>query len=96
MDVYHALTEQGLDAAKRKLSHIVGRDVEPLDREGVLRASIETVAENLVDGVISPLFWAGVGGAPLAMASTTGPLTAPCADSRAGSPPSRPEYTLVA
>ncbi|MFA6009353.1 MAG: adenosylcobinamide-phosphate synthase CbiB [Desulfobacteraceae bacterium] len=68
MDVYYALTEQGLDAAKRKLAHIVGRDVEPLDREGVLRASIETVAENLVDGVISPLFWAGVGGAPLAMA----------------------------
>lgn len=68
MDVYHALMEQGLDAAKQKLSHIVGRDVEPLDREGVLRASVETVAENLVDGVISPLFWAGVGGAPLAMA----------------------------
>lgn len=68
MDVYHALKGQGLDAAKRKLAHIVGRDVEPLDREGVLRASIETVAENLVDGVISPLFWAGVGGAPLSMA----------------------------
>lgn len=68
MDVYQALTEHGLDSAKRKLAHIVGRDVEPLDREGVVRASIETVAENLVDGVISPLFWAGVGGAPLAMA----------------------------
>jgi len=68
MDVYQALTEHGLDSAKQKLAHIVGRDVEPLDREGVLRATIETVAENLVDGVISPLFWAGVGGAPLAMA----------------------------
>ena len=68
MDVYHALQGPGLAAAREKLSHIVGRDVAHLDEESVLRAAVETVGENLVDGVISPLFWAGIGGAPLAMA----------------------------
>jgi len=67
MDVYLALKNNGLEAAKEKVSRIVGRDVESLDREGVVRATVETVGENLVDGVISPLFWAAVGGAPLAM-----------------------------
>jgi adenosylcobinamide-phosphate synthase len=47
---------------------IVGRDVESLDEAGVARAAVETVAENLVDGVISPLFFAVLGGGPLAMA----------------------------
>ena len=57
-----------LDEAKNILAMIVGRDVAPLDEAGVSRAAVETVAENLVDGVISPLFFAVVGGAPLAMA----------------------------
>ena len=51
------MREEGLSIAKKRLSFIVGRDVEKLDEEGVSRAALETVAENLVDGVISPLFW---------------------------------------
>ena len=57
----------GLDGAKQKLSFIVGRDVDPLDSQGVIRGTVETVAENLVDGVVSPLFYAAIGGAPLAV-----------------------------
>lgn len=65
--VLNALEREGLEAAKKRLAMIVGRDVAPLDEEGVRRAALETVAENFVDGVLSPLFWAGIGGAPLAM-----------------------------
>jgi adenosylcobinamide-phosphate synthase len=46
----------------------VGREVKDLSEDGVARAAVETVAENLVDGVISPLFFAAIGGAPLALA----------------------------
>ncbi|MCP4219427.1 MAG: cobalamin biosynthesis protein CobD, partial [bacterium] len=54
--------------AKGKLSYIVGRDVENLSEDGIAGAALETVAENLVDGVVAPLFYAAIGGAPLAMA----------------------------
>lgn len=67
-NVYDALTLNNLDNAKKKLALIVGRDVEDLSETGVTGAAVETVAENLVDGVISPLFFAAIGGAPLAMA----------------------------
>jgi adenosylcobinamide-phosphate synthase len=66
--VGQALRSTGLKAAKAKVRYIVGRDVEALDRTGVTRATVETVAENFVDGVISPLFFAALGGAPLALA----------------------------
>jgi adenosylcobinamide-phosphate synthase len=68
MKVYGAIRNGDLKSAKEKLALIVGRDVAPLSEEGVARASVETVAENLTDGVISPLFFAAIGGAPLAMA----------------------------
>ena len=68
MNVFFALKTQGLDAAKNSLKLIVGRDVEDLTEKGVSSAAVETVAENLVDGFISPLFYAAIGGAPLAMA----------------------------
>ena len=67
MDIYRTLKCGKLQEAKHKLSHIVGRDVEPLDEQGVMRGTVESVAENLVDGVVSPLFFAAVGGAPLAL-----------------------------
>lgn len=67
LDVVRSLREEGLATAKKRLCFIVGRDVEPLDEEGVARATLETVAENLVDGVVAPLFWAGIGGAPFAV-----------------------------
>ncbi len=68
MKVYEFLKHGRLSHAKKKLAFIVGRDVEKLSEQGVAMASVETVAENLVDGVISPLFFAAIGGAPLAMA----------------------------
>jgi adenosylcobinamide-phosphate synthase len=51
-----ALTE-GLEPGRRAVSHIVGRDPAHLDQHGVARASIESLAENLCDGVIAPVFW---------------------------------------
>lgn len=52
--------------ARKQLSYIVGRDTENLDKESIFKAVIETVAENMSDGVIAPIFYAGIGGAPLA------------------------------
>ena len=68
MEIHGILVEGDLKRAKEKLSLIVGRDVRDLSREGVARATVETVAENLVDGVIAPLFFAALGGGPLVMA----------------------------
>jgi len=68
LDVHSALTQNRLPNAREKVALIVGRDVENLSKTGITRATVETVAENLVDGVISPLFFAAIGGAPLAMA----------------------------
>ena len=47
---------------------IVGRDTDQMEPRSVIRASVETVAENIVDAVVAPLFYAFIGGAPLAMA----------------------------
>ena len=68
MDVSRSLSQKELKAAKSKVALIVGRDVDDYQADGMARAAVETVAENLVDGVISPLFFAAIGGAPLAMA----------------------------
>ena len=56
------LANENLPAARKAVSMIVGRDVNALDKPAVTRASIESVAENLVDGVISPLFYAVIFG----------------------------------
>ncbi len=68
MAVYHALGEETLEESRRQLSYIVGRDTQHLARPQIMRAVVETVAENSVDGVIAPLFWLFIGGVPLAMA----------------------------
>jgi adenosylcobinamide-phosphate synthase len=68
MDVSRSLAQKELKAAKTKVALIVGRDVDNYQAGGIARAAVETVSENLVDGVISPLFFAAIGGAPLAMA----------------------------
>jgi len=67
MKVENRLRQNDLYGAKKKVSWIVGRDVDNLSEKGVIRATVETVAENLVDGVISPIFYACIGGAPLAL-----------------------------
>lgn len=68
LDVYRALKEGTLEQSREKLSWIVGRDTSQLQRPQITRAVVETVAENSVDGVIAPLFFLLLGGAPLAMA----------------------------
>ncbi|MGZ9583557.1 adenosylcobinamide-phosphate synthase CbiB [Paenibacillus marinisediminis] len=68
MAVYRRLAEGDMEGARREVGMIVGRDTAELDEPEVVRATVETVAENIVDAVISPLFYALIGGAPLAMA----------------------------
>lgn len=68
MEIHGCLQQNRVIDARKKVALIVGRDVSQYDKEGLSRAVVETVAENLVDGVISPLFFAVVGGAPLALA----------------------------
>ena len=65
--VYWELVKDDLPAARKAVSRIVGRDTEALTAEGVTRAAVETVAENASDGVIAPLLYMLLGGAPLAL-----------------------------
>lgn len=65
--VLEALKEGNLGKAREKLSLVVGRDTARLDEPEIIRALLETIAENINDGVIAPLFYLGIGGPPLAM-----------------------------
>jgi adenosylcobinamide-phosphate synthase len=65
MAVHERLMANDLTGARRAVSRIVGRDTEGLDAKGVVRAAVETVAENTADGVASPLFYLMLGGAAL-------------------------------
>ena len=65
MKVYDALKEGDLKKARFAVSMVVGRDTEVLDDIGVTKAAVETVAENASDGVIAPLLFLMIGGAPL-------------------------------
>ena len=66
-NVYRALIKPALPAARKAVSRIVGRDTQNLTLEGVTKAAVETVAENASDGVIAPLLYMLLGGAPLAL-----------------------------
>lgn len=55
--VYSALRRNKINKARYKLSMIVGRDTKNLDNESIIRATVETVSESIVDGIISPLIW---------------------------------------
>lgn len=61
--VYRALTKGDVEGARRAVSMIVGRDTDALDEKGIIRAAVETVAENTSDGVTAPLFYMMLGGA---------------------------------
>ncbi|MBU3876029.1 adenosylcobinamide-phosphate synthase CbiB [Faecalicatena sp. AGMB00832] len=65
MKVYDKIKNRDLEGARRAVSMIVGRDTESLDEEGVVKAAVETVAENTSDGVTAPLLFLMIGGAPL-------------------------------
>lgn len=60
--VYQALAADNLALARERVAMIVGRDTANLDEEGVSRAGVESVAENMVDGVTAPLFYAALAG----------------------------------
>jgi adenosylcobinamide-phosphate synthase len=66
--VWDALDKDGLEAGRAAVSRIVGRDPQVLDRAGVSRAAIESLAENFSDGVVAPLFWLTALGLPGAVA----------------------------
>ncbi len=62
------LRNNNLENAREMLGHIVGRDTCDMNSREITRGTVETVAENTVDGVIAPMFYAFLGGAPMAMA----------------------------
>ncbi len=66
--VFRVLEENSISAARKQVARIVGRDTGALDEKGVVRACVETVAENFSDGVIAPFLYMLIGGAPLALA----------------------------
>ena len=67
MRIYRTLTSSTLEESRKAVARIVGRDTQELDRAGVIRATVETVAENFSDGVIAPMAFMLLGGAPLAL-----------------------------
>lgn len=67
MAVCKKLEENDLSSARTAVARIVGRDTQNLSEEGVTKAAVETVAENFSDGVLAPLLYLFLGGAPLAL-----------------------------
>lgn len=68
MGIYEAVVTGDLQDARQKLRRIVGRDTGDLSEKEIIRATVECAAESTVDGIVSPLFYAFIGGAPLAIA----------------------------
>lgn len=67
IQIHDCLIKNDLENARQKVGWIVGRDTDNLSAEEITRATVETIAENIVDGIISPLFYFIIGGAPLAI-----------------------------
>jgi adenosylcobinamide-phosphate synthase len=67
MQVFQPLVNGDLTNARKYVGYIVGRDTDQLSEQEVARATVETVAENIVDAVVAPIFYALLGGAPLAL-----------------------------
>lgn len=65
MRVYYALKSGDIELARKYLSWIVGRDTANLDEAAIIKGAVETVAENTTDGVVAPLIFMAIGGAPL-------------------------------
>lgn len=68
MKVYDRLKAGDLLGARREISYLVGRDTQELNESEIARADVETIAENTADGVVAPLFFIAIGGAPLGFA----------------------------
>ncbi|MCD7955805.1 MAG: adenosylcobinamide-phosphate synthase CbiB [Lachnospiraceae bacterium] len=67
MNVKHALETDGLEAGRKMVARIVGRDTQALSEEGVVKAAVETVAENFSDGVFAPMLYMMIGGGVLGL-----------------------------
>ena len=67
-EIYFLLANENILEARRKVGWIVGRDTKHLNEGEIVRATVETISENTVDGIISPLFFFALGGLPLAIA----------------------------
>ena len=65
--VYEIVKLGNLKVAREKLSYLVSRDTEKMDKLMIIRSTMETISENMVDGVIAPMFYMFLGGLPLAM-----------------------------
>ncbi len=65
--IYDSFEENNIELSRKQLSYIVGRDTSALDEPDIIRATVETIAENTVDGTISPMFYAFIGGPILAI-----------------------------
>lgn len=68
LEIYRLLADGQVDQARSAVAMIVGRDVQSYQADDIARATVETVAENYVDGFLSPLLFAVIGGGPLALA----------------------------
>ena len=68
MKVYRSVNDANIEEARKNLSYIVGRDTQNLTVPDIIKATVETISENLSDGVIAPLIYISIGGAPLGMA----------------------------
>ena len=66
-EIYNLLIKGDINEARRKVGWIVGRDTDKLTEPEIVRATVETIAENTVDGIISPIFFFMIGGLPLAI-----------------------------
>jgi adenosylcobinamide-phosphate synthase len=66
--IYKLLKENNISEARKQLSFIVSRETTNLDEKNIIRSTIESISENIVDGIISPIIFLFLGGAPLAMA----------------------------
>jgi len=66
-EIQRCLEAGDIEQARAKVGWIVGRDTVRLDGSEITRATVETVAENITDGIVSPLFYAALGGVPLAV-----------------------------
>lgn len=67
LKVISYILKDDIEGARKQLSYIVGRDTKNLDKEAIIRAVVETIAENISDGIVAPIFYAGILGAPFAM-----------------------------
>ncbi len=66
-EIYALLLLGNIEVARQKVGWIVGRDTDKLSEAEIARATVETIAENTVDGIVAPLFYFAIGGVPLAV-----------------------------